>query len=215
MDKIILFDLDGTVIDSTDSIVDTFRYSFEKKGFDFQGSDEDIKREIGYPLDIMYERLGVSKIHAFEFVDTYKNRYKDIAVEQTEILPFAKESVDLAKEYARLGVVTTKTTQYSIPILKNLEIWEQFECIVGRQEVINPKPHPEPVLKALELMNVVKDKYDVYMIGDTKLDLIAAKEAGVKGVGVLSGYGDKAELSSYSDIVEKNSLDAVKKIITL
>jgi phosphoglycolate phosphatase len=53
------------------------------------------------------------------------------------------------------------------------------------------------------------------MIGDTKLDLIAAKDAGVKGVGVLSGYGDKTELSLYTDIVEENSLDAVKKIIEL
>jgi phosphoglycolate phosphatase len=213
VEKIILFDLDGTLIDSTDAIVDTFKYSFEKKGFDFQGNDEDIKREIGYPLDIMYERLGVSKIHAFEFVETYKNRYKDIAVAQTEILPYAKESVDLAKEHARLGVVTTKTTQYSIPILKHLDIWDQFECIVGRQEVINPKPHPEPVLKALELMNVDKDKYDVYMLGDTKLDLIAANEAGVKGVGVTSGYGDRSELLQYSNMVEENSLEAVKKIV--
>ena len=43
-------------------------------------------------------------------------------------------------------------------ILQNLEIWEQFDCIVGRQEVIHPKPHPEPVLKALELMKIDKDQ---------------------------------------------------------
>lgn len=213
MDKIILFDLDGTLIDSTEAIVDTFRYTFEKKGFEFKGCDEDIIKEIGYPLDIMYEHLGVSKLHAFDFVDTYKNRYKDIAVEQTDILDFAKESVDLAKEYARLGIVTTKTTQYSIPILQNLQIWEQFECIVGRQEVENPKPHPEPIFKAMELMSIKQSEYEIYMIGDTKLDLIAANEAGVNGVGVLSGYGKEEELSQYANIVEKNSLDAVKRII--
>ena len=52
--NIILFDLDGTLIDSTDAIVSTFMYSFKEMNFNFKGNEEDIKSYIGYPLDIMY-----------------------------------------------------------------------------------------------------------------------------------------------------------------
>lgn len=212
---VILFDLDGTLIDSTDAIIETFYYSFEKKEFNFLGNEDDIKNLIGYPLDVMYEQLGVSKEIVNEFVDEYKKRYREISVDMTILLDGTKETLELASKSARLGIVTTKTTQYSIPILENMGIMDYFECIVGRQEVINPKPHPEPIFKAMTMMNISNEEFDIYMIGDTKLDLIAAKEANIKGVGVLCGYGKYDELSQYTDIVETNSLHAVKRIINL
>jgi phosphoglycolate phosphatase len=212
---VILFDLDGTLIDSTDAIISTFYHSFEKKKFDFKGSEEDIKNLIGYPLDVMYEELGVPKEEAWDFVDVYKQRYREISLEMTLVLEDAIEALELASKHARLGIVTTKTTHYSIPLLENMGIMKYFECIIGRQEVINPKPHPEPVLKAMELMNVTTEKCEIYMVGDTKLDLIAAKEANIIGVGVLCGYGKYGDLSQYTEHIEINSLQAVKRIINL
>lgn len=212
-DLIILFDLDGTLIDSTDAIISTFYHSFQVKNFEFNGSEDDIKDLIGYPLDVMYESLGVSKEMANEFVDVYKERYREISVDMTLLLDDAKEAVELASKYARLGIVTTKTTRYSIPLLENMGIMRYFECIVGRQEVINPKPHPEPILKAMEMMQVDTKNFEIFMIGDTKLDLIAAKEANIKSVGVLCGYGKIEELAQFTEMIEKNSLQAVKTII--
>ena len=210
--KVILFDLDGTLIDSTKAIVGTFKYSFEKLQFDFKGNDEDIKNEIGYPLEIMYANLGVPKDKVWNFVDVYKQRYRTISIEQTTLLDGAVESIKLASNFARLGIVTTKTTLYTIPLLEDMDIMKYFEVIIGRQEVKNPKPHPEPVLKAMEAMNVTNSNCKIYMIGDTKLDLIAAKDAGIKGIGVLCGYGNREELKQYSSIVVSNSLEAVKSI---
>jgi len=210
---VILFDLDGTLIDSTDAIVSTFYHSFVVKNFKFDGSEEDIKNLIGYPLDVMYEQLGVAQEEVNGFVEEYKKRYREISLDMTLILEDAKEALELASQYARLGIVTTKTTQYTIPLLENMGIMNYFECIVGRQEVINPKPHPEPILKAMEMMNITIEDFDIYMIGDTKLDLIAAKNANITGVGVLCGYGKYGELSQYSDIIEANSSLAVKRII--
>ncbi|MDX9743025.1 MAG: HAD family hydrolase [Arcobacteraceae bacterium] len=210
---VILFDLDGTLIDSTDAIVSTFYHSFVVKSFKFDGSEEDIKNLIGYPLDVMYEQLGVAQEEVNGFVEEYKKRYREISLDMTLILEDAKEALELASQYARLGIVTTKTTQYTIPLLENMGIMNYFECIVGRQEVINPKPHPEPILKAMEMMNITIEDFDIYMIGDTKLDLIAAKNANITGVGVLCGYGKYGELSQYSDIIEANSSLAVKRII--
>ncbi|MCT7554216.1 HAD family hydrolase [Aliarcobacter butzleri] len=215
MNKIILFDLDGTLIDSTDAIVSTFRFAFKEQGFDFRGSDKNIKDLIGYPLDIMFERLGVSKQKVWDYVDSYKNRYRVISVEQTTLLENAFEAVQLASKIARVSVVTTKTRMYTIPILDNFNITQHFEVITGRENVENPKPHPEPILKTLAQMNYDKNSDEVYMIGDTKLDLICANEAKVNAIGVLCGYSDEEELLKYTNIVKKDALEAIKYISTL
>ncbi|MBL3519688.1 HAD family hydrolase [Arcobacter lanthieri] len=212
---IILFDLDGTLIDSTDAITDTFIYSFSQHNFNFKGTIEDIKKQIGYPLDIMFEKLGVSKNKVWDFVDSYKARYKDISVAQTTLLENAFEAVNLASSFARLGVVTTKTRIYSTPILDNFGITKYFEVIIGREDVENPKPHEEPILKALQSLNYDSSKQQAFMIGDTKLDLISAQNAYINSIGVLCGYSNEDELLKYTNIVKKDSLEAVKYLATI
>jgi len=205
----ILFDLDGTLIDSTDAIVGCFYHSFKELGFDFKGNMEDIKNEIGYPLDVMYATLGVLSENVWDFVSSYKNEYRKVSEEKTTLLKDAYEAVKLASTFARLGIVTTKTTLYTIPLLKNFKIFDFFETIIGRQEVIHPKPHPEPILKAMQNMNLsVND--EIYMIGDTKLDLISAQDAGIKGVGVLCGYGKERDLNKYTNSIHVDALTAIK-----
>ncbi len=213
--KIILFDLDGTLIDSTDAIVSTFYHSFKELNFDFKGNDEDIKSLIGYPLDIMYKDLGVDESKVWDFVDSYKNRYREISVEQTTLLENAYEAVELASKFARGSVVTTKTRTYTMPLLENFNIAQFFEVVTGRENVQNPKPHPEPILVTLEQMNYDKNIDSVWMIGDTKLDLIAANEANVNSIGVLCGYGNEKELRKYTDFVELNALSAIQYLKSL
>jgi phosphoglycolate phosphatase len=210
-DLIILFDLDGTLIDSTEAILESFYYAFNDQKFDFKGNDQNIKDEIGYPLDVMFETLGVKKDNVWDFVASYKKHYREISEEKTILLPDAKEAVEEASKIARLGVVTTKTTQYSIPLLDNFGLLKYFETIIGRQEVQNPKPHPEPIEKALENLKSKANK-NTYIIGDTKLDLIAANAANINSVGVLCGYGYEDELRKYTSNIATNSLNAIKLI---
>ena len=210
--KIILFDLDGTLIESTDAIISTFLHTFKELDFDFKYSIDDIKSLIGYPLDIMYKELGVEDEKVWEFVNSYKNRYRVISKEQTTLLENALEAVQLASQIGRVSVVTTKTRMYTMPLLEHFNIAQFFEIVTGRENVQNPKPHPEPILITLEQMNYNKDIDTVWMIGDTKLDLIAAKQANVNSIGVLCGYGEKEELKEYTEYIKDNSLSAVRFI---
>lgn len=206
---IILFDLDGTLIDSTEAIVSTFYHSFEIMNFNFKGDDETIKELIGYPLDIMYSKLGVDEKYVWDFVNTYKNRYREISKEKTLLLKDAYKAVQMASSFARVSVVTTKTRKYTIPLLEHFGINEFFEIVTGRECVENPKPHPEPIIKTLELMNHKPEIENVWMIGDTKLDLQAANDANINSIGVLCGYGKKEELKKYTNFIEENALNAI------
>ncbi len=206
----ILFDLDGTLIDSTEAILESFHNSFAIHQHQAP-SDEDITRLIGHPLDVMYGELGVDEAKVWDFVTTYKEQYRQIFKEKTVLLENAVEAVALASEHARMGVVTTKTGRYSRELLEHFQIMHHFELLIGREDVTYPKPHAEPIEKAVAFFTCKKDR--CWMIGDTRLDLESAKNANIHGIGVLSGYDSKEQLLTYSDVIKKDALEAVKYIV--
>ena len=242
---ILLFDLDGTLIDSTPAILDGFHYAFAHLGA-VDPSDEAIKRLIGHPLEVMFERLGAAQ-DVQDFVLAYKQRYAQTFLDQTVLLSGAYEAVREASEFANLGVVTTKTSKFSKILLQHLGIAEFFGTIVGREDVKNPKPSAEPILKALENLEIYSgisgknfseiprqnlnensgknfgkaravnldeacDFCEVFMIGDTQLDALAAKSAAVRSVGVCCGYGSAAELEVCCEFVCEDTKEAVRLI---
>ena len=207
---IILFDLDGTLIDSTEAILESFGIAF-KTFNQTPPSDEKIKKLVGLPLDIMFSKLGVEDRKKWDYVTAYKQHYRKISTQKTVLLPFAKESVKKASQIATLGIVTTKTSKYSTELMKHFELLDYFKVLIGREDVENPKPHPEPILKALEKLNYKKGE-SAFMIGDTCLDSVSAKKGGIVAIGVSEGYGSLEELENCSDFVVKNCLEAVEKI---
>jgi phosphoglycolate phosphatase len=206
---VILFDLDGTLIDSTEAILESFHEAFQTFGTAV-AEDEAIKAQIGHPLDVMFKSLGVNDASINEHVSAYKMHYRKISCAKTVLLPDAKEAVELASRYATLGVVTTKTAQYSIELLEHLGLMQYFDVLIGRENVDNPKPHPEPILKAL--FKLQHDKKECWMIGDTPMDILAAQAAGVESVAVSCGYASKTVLLEYTNNVMETALDAVKLI---
>ncbi len=209
---IILFDLDGTLIDSTEAILESFYNSLNIHS-DIKTDDESIKAQIGYPLEIMFENIGVQKEKISECVDTYRQKYRAISTQKTVLLPLAKEAVEAASSFAKLGIVTTKTALYSKELMEHFKLLSYFDVLVGREDVTHPKPHPEPILKALKSFDVQNKQ--IFMIGDTKLDLISAKEANVNSIGVLSGYGAKQSLLKYTNKIFDNTFSAIEFLKTL
>lgn len=207
--KTILFDLDGTLIDSTEAILESFGVVYDSFG-KVAPEPEEITKLIGYPLDIMFRMLGVSLDKVDAYVAAYKEYYRLISRKKTTLLPLAMEAVTQASSIATLGIVTTKTARYSEELLEHLGIMHYFKILVGRESVTHPKPHPEPILKAVNALMAIPAQ--TWMIGDTPLDLIAARDAGVHGIGVLCGYGTKYDLQQHTSVVVNDTHEAIKLI---
>lgn len=206
---IILFDLDGTLIDSTEAILESFAVAFQTFNTDVPSEDA-IKSEIGHPLDVMFSTLGVAEDKVWDYVHAYKMHYREISCLKTVLLPEAREAVELASKNAILGVVTTKTAKYSIELLEYMGLMSYFDVLIGREDVTNPKPDPEPIEKALA--KLPSDTSDIWMIGDTCMDMLAAKSANVASVGLTCGYGSIKSLEKCTDNIYQNALEAVRFI---
>ena len=209
MKKTILFDLDGTLIDSTSAILKGFDAAF--LAHDKKEPDHDaLKSLVGYPLEIMFEKLGADKNLLAYYVKEYKTCYEKIYLDETVLLPHAMDALKEASTFADVGVVTTKTSKFSIILLEHLGVMKFIKTVVGRDDVENPKPDPEPINLALKRLEKGKD--NAFMVGDTIMDLKAAKAALVTGVGLTCGYGQRADLEKFSEYIFSTPLDTVRFI---
>ena len=206
---VILFDLDGTLIDSTEAILEGFKVAFDSFGTEVPPVDK-IKNEIGHTLENMFLTLGVDDSMVDAHVHAYKMHYRVISCQKTTLLEDAREAVIEASKFATLGVVTTKTGEYSTILLEHMGLMDYFEVLIGREHVTNPKPHAEPILKALEVLE--HDISSVWMIGDTPMDILSAKSAKVNAIAVTSGYASFEELERYASTICESSLIAVNII---
>lgn len=211
MKKAILFDLDGTLIDSTEPIVTGFNLAFSSFGMSTPDRAK-LCSLIGHTLDDMFIALGAPEQRVADFIKVYKESYALNYLAGTTLLKGAKECLELASKHAKLAVVTTKTSKYSRILLEHLGVAQFFSAIIGKDDVINAKPHPEPILKALKALEF-GDLENAFMIGDTIMDAKAAKSAGIHAFGVLCGYGSKESLQSICEAVFADTLLAVNQAI--
>ncbi|HFP7724379.1 TPA: HAD family hydrolase [Campylobacter jejuni] len=212
MNKTILFDLDGTLIDSTDAILNSFQGAFKALGLTSKNNEE-IKNLIGYPLEQMFRMLYPDKVNlSKEFVLAYREIYAQIYLEQTTLLPKVKEALELGSKIADLGIVTTKGGKFTPILLDYLRVKKFFKTLITLEDVTNPKPSSEPIILALKRLN--KTQENAYMIGDTILDIQAAISANITPLALTCGYGNENELKAHS-MVFLNAYEAVNYIARL
>lgn len=203
--KILLFDLDGTLVDSTEAILESFIKTTDYYDLNLNNKRGEVESLIGMTLADMFIHMGIQGEKIEECIKIYRKYYREVFLEKTFLLPKVKEAIETLPSPYKMAVVTSKSHFFAEKILDHLGILKYFFTIVGIEDVKNPKPSAEPILKALEGLEYKKEH--VFMIGDTSYDMQAAKNAGVIGIGVRGRY--QKSLQDFTPFVFDNMGDAL------
>jgi len=211
--SIILFDLDGTVIDSQEGIFNALHYTFKKLNIKQENADEFIKF-IGPSIGSTFQTLyGMSAEQASFATKIYREYYSTKGLLECSLYDDMEKLLDMLKKQGKkLAIATKKPELFAKQIITNLKLDKYFTAVCGTDlnEASETKTH---IIKSAMQKLGATNNADVLMVGDTKYDAIGAVEAGVDCVGVLHGFGSSDELFEHGCIaVAKDSAELIKML---
>ena len=182
--KAVIFDIDGTLLDTTEFIFKSYEHTFKTHGIPLK-SRRKLSVIFGKPLEECY-RLLVPSLD----IDKLCKTHMFFQLNNLHLVrPFVntKKTLKLLKGSGiKIAAVTTRSKLTSIKSLIISRIEKYIDIVISREDVKNPKPHPESIFSVLEKLGV-KAKESV-MVGDTDVDIKTGKNAGVRTIGVTYGF---------------------------
>lgn len=191
---VILFDLDGTLLDTEPAILDTYRYLFKKYRTEEEFTRDKQLAVLGPSLESMFKEYFPGKdVHSL--IEEYRQHNWEIHEQLVKPMDGAIELLaGLKKQGYKLGVVSTKRKDTINLGLQQNRMMEYFDVILGEDDVTKGKPNPEGILKACNMLNEGHDS--VIYIGDSIMDIQAARNAGVFSVGYFFNPERKERLEA-------------------
>lgn len=209
----LLFDLDGTIVDSSEGIYKSFEYALNHYGITVEDLN-DLREVIGPPLKDCFMRMyGFSEDKAIEAVAKYRERYSVTGLFECSLYDGIEDV--LSKLYQagyKLVLATSKPEVYAKKILRNKSIDKYFYHIAGAEiggKICNKEDVLEYIIDTLKVTDVSR----CLMIGDTKYDLRGAKKFGMDALGVLYGFGTTDELICYPSIALVNTVEEIGTLL--
>lgn len=197
MIKAIIFDMDGTILNTIDDIATSINYAFIKLGYGKQ-SVHDVKMAVGSGAYTLIERLAPKHLKDDEIkvlYETYQTHYDVNNNHHTGPYEGIIELLDTLKQQGyKLAVVSNKY-EYLVQEL-NVKLFHNiFDASIGEVPGIPIKPEPDNVYRALDILGVKKE--ESLFVGDSDVDIITANNAGLKSVGVTWGFRDQESLEAH------------------
>ncbi len=207
--KAILFDLDGTLIDSVPDLALAVNEMLQQLGRN-TFSEETIRYWVGNGAQTLVKRalLGERDIKGKQidkelFEDAlarFLSAYQKHLCEATRPYPDVPETLKALKARGyRLAIVTNKPEQFVGPILEGLGLADLFEAWLGGDSLPKKKPDPMPLLHLCETMQIKVE--EAVIVGDSKNDILAAKACGMDAIGVTYGYNYGEDIAVYHPTV--------------
>lgn len=194
MNKIdtVLFDLDGTLINTNEIIIQSFKYTFETHFPELQMVTDKILTFIGPTLQQTFGKYTNDPFLIQDMIQSYRKYYVENEMGLFEIYPNVKEVVSKLKEEGyNLGIVTSKFKEAAWPSFTHYDLDKIFDVFISLDEVEHPKPNRNPIDVALSQFDSPKG---AIMIGDNKGDILAGKNAGIYSAGVSWSIKGSAHL---------------------
>jgi phosphoglycolate phosphatase len=198
--KLIICDLDGTLIDTSRDIANALNYALRSLGLG-SFTVEDTKKMVGEGITRLIEKLiGDEKREERDVaIQKFLGYYSQHLVDYSEVYPKVKETLAKLNEYKK-AVISNKREHLSQKILDRLDLLKYFDIVVGSDTTSEKKPSALPIMYVLTKLKV--NSHEALIVGDSNFDIEAGKKAGIHTVAVTYGYREKQYLVNADYIID-------------
>ena len=210
--RAVLFDLDGTLVDSLVGIHATASAVLAERAHPLPALPA-LRALVGAPLEQIFGTLvaGLDDAGMVAYANRYRDLYWTVGVPQTPLfLGIAELLEDLRGAGLELALVTTKRADVASHVLEAVGIARHFRVVIGSDSTPHHKPHPAPAHAALEALHVTAA--DAAVVGDTTFDVLMARAAGCRPIGVGWGYGGRESLVGAGAELVVESVDQLRAV---
>ena len=208
--KTILFDLDGTITDSGEGIMNCATYALEHFGLPVPDRTT-LRQFVGPPLRDTFIKFGVPADKAEEAISVYRSRYLPIGKYENVPYPGIYELLErLQNEGHQLYIATSKPETTSVDILNKFELSKYFARICGATMDGSREEKAQVIAYLLETTAAT----DAIMVGDTAFDVIGAASHGIPTIGVSWGYGEVADMEKAGAKAIAHTMDELYELLT-
>ncbi len=212
--KYILFDLDGTLTDSVEGIINSMVYALEKCNLEIPAR-EILTSRVGPPLNETFRFFGVPEGEEMNAINIYREYYAAKGIYENRVYDGIPEQLEMLKKKGKtLVVATSKPQLFARRIIEKFELSRYFDFVAGSNMNETRTAKAEVITYALESVEA-KPYERAVMVGDRKHDILGARQTGIASAGVLYGYGGREEIENEKpDIIIPKVGDIYQKLIT-
>lgn len=218
--ELIIFDLDGTLIDSVPDLASSVNHTLKSLNLDVFPEDT-IRTWVGNGAATLVKRALSKSVTIKDDIDEdlfsnaldiFLNYYSNNLTVSTILYKGVKQTLEsLQNKNYRLAIVTNKPFDFIEPILECLELSDLFEYYIGGDSLSVKKPNPMPLLHVCEKLNVNVESS--LMIGDSKNDIVAANEANMDSIALSYGYNYDEDISIYNPNIVFDNFADIDKVL--
>jgi phosphoglycolate phosphatase len=219
--KLIIFDFDGTLIDSGPDLADALNYMLQKTG-NKTYTEDTIHSWVGNGAKTLVKRglLGKTDVDDQEIdkkefensLEVFLTYYSENICVKTTTYPNVSNTLKaLSNNGYKMAIVTNKPYAFVKPILETLELLDLFQYYIGGDSLKLKKPSAEPLIHVCNTLNV--DIKNSVMVGDSKNDILAANACGMDSIGVSYGYNYGEDISTYNPNIVIDDFKDILRVI--
>ena len=212
--SIIIFDLDGTLVDSSRGIINSVCYALDKRGYTYPDR-KSLEFFIGPPLKEQFMKYcNVDEAEGKILVDTYREYYPSKGIYECELYDGIESLLKLLKDNGKTVILaTSKPENFAKIVLDYVGITKYFDYVAGAL-LDNTRTDKASVIEyALKSLDLFEKRNEALMIGDSVYDIIGADKNGIDSVAVMYGFGKDEELKNSSALAFIKNVDDLKKIL--
>ncbi|OEH91953.1 HAD family hydrolase [Bacillus solimangrovi] len=208
----ILFDLDGTISDPKEGIINSLQHALQKMGIE-EVTEAKLLSFIGPPLQVSFKEIfSFTDAQVEQAIGYYREYFKERGLYENLLYDEMKELLSrLKNEGKRLFVATSKPTVFAVEIINMFELEGLFDGIVG-SELDGRRINKAEVIEHVLVSNKL-EKENCIMIGDRKHDIIGSNKQQIHSIAVTYGYGNKEELIEHNPTFIVNNVLELEEVI--